>query len=83
MSAFNVTTNPGAIVQADDSAVQIESYSAGSVSTTGLTFIGNDNGSGAYAGKYGLGKMYAMEKTVRPFRRMISAQSLFRREVYK
>lgn len=83
MSAFNVTTNPGAIVQADDSAVQLESYSAGSVPDTGLNFIGDSNSVGPYAGKYGLGRMYAMDKTVRPFRRMISAQSLFRREVYR
>jgi len=45
---------------------------------------------GAYTGKYGLGRMYGpaldgsgMSVPVRPFRRMISAQSLFRREVYK
>ena len=41
---------------------------------------------GVFAGQYGLGKFYAMgaegAQGVRPFRRLISAQSMFRREVY-
>jgi hypothetical protein len=39
----------------------------------------------AYSGPYGLGKMYAMGEGnggVRPFRRLISQQSIFRREVF-
>ncbi len=45
------------------------------------TLVGGGEG-GAYAGQYGLGKFYALKKEVRPFRRLISGQSIFRREVF-
>jgi hypothetical protein len=35
-----------------------------------------------YAGPYGLGRMYAYAQDVRPFRRLLSAQAIFRREVF-
>jgi hypothetical protein len=37
---------------------------------------------GIYDGPYGLGKFYALNKEVRPFRRLISGQAVFRREVF-
>lgn len=37
---------------------------------------------GPYAGAYGLGKMYSHAEEVRPFRRLLSAQAIFRREVF-
>jgi hypothetical protein len=43
--------------------------------------VGSD-GVGTYSGPYGLGKFYALKKEVRPFRRLISGQSVFRREVF-
>jgi hypothetical protein len=44
---------------------------------------GEANTGGFNVGPYGLGKMYVgAGPPVRPFRRLISAQSLFRREVY-
>lgn len=36
---------------------------------------------GPYSGDYGLGAQYAFAKTVRPYRSLLSAQALFRREV--
>lgn len=63
----------------------------GAAAPSGTSFVGtegnpNDLGpSAAYSGKYGLGKMYAMGAGaggVRPFRRLISQQSIFRREVF-
>ena len=37
---------------------------------------------GAYAGPYGLGRQFALAgRTVRPFRKLISAQAIYRREV--
>ena len=38
---------------------------------------------GPYAGAYGLGKMYSHAEEVRPFRRLLSAQAIFRREVFE
>lgn len=38
--------------------------------------------SGAYGGQYGLGAQGALGQVVRPFRRVISAQAIYRREVF-
>jgi hypothetical protein len=38
---------------------------------------------GPYAGDYGLGRLYVASKTVRPFRKLLSAQAIFRREVFE
>jgi len=38
---------------------------------------------GTYSGRYGLGSQEALTKKVRPFRRLLSAQSIFRREVFQ
>jgi TadE-like protein len=39
---------------------------------------------GAYAGPFGLGRQFALAgQTVRPFRKLISAQAIFRREVFQ
>ena len=37
---------------------------------------------GTYGGQYGLGAQGVMVQTVRPFRRVISAQAIYRREVF-
>jgi hypothetical protein len=39
--------------------------------------------SNAYSGKYGLGSQAALGQKVRPFRRLITTQSIFRREVFQ
>lgn len=39
-------------------------------------------GAGAYSGTYGLGEHLALGQSLRPFRRLISAQAIFRREVF-
>ena len=36
-----------------------------------------------YNGDYGLGQQYAWAKTVRPYRSLISAQAIYRREVFQ
>ena len=38
--------------------------------------------SGAYAGNLGLGVLYAMDREVRPYRRVLAASAAFRREVF-
>lgn len=40
------------------------------------------DGTGAYAGQYGLGRFYALGREVRPFRRILSGQAVYRREVF-
>lgn len=88
LSAYQVSTNgqPTPILAANDGGVQVTPASGGGSldpAGTGLSFVGSAGDIGPYAGKYGLGNMYAMDKVVRPFRRLISSQSLFRREVYR
>lgn len=61
-------------IEANDSAVQ-QDNSPGGILLGGATI-------GAYSGQYGLGKFYALKKEVRPFRRLVSAQAIFRREVF-
>jgi len=39
-------------------------------------------GAGPYSGRYGLGEHLALGGSVRPFRRLVTAQAVFRREVY-
>jgi hypothetical protein len=38
---------------------------------------------GAFAGPFGLGRQLAYARTVRPFRKLISAQAIYRREVFE
>lgn len=44
---------------------------------------GGDLYSGTYGGQFGLGEQGALGRPVRPFRRVISAQAIFRREVFE
>ena len=68
--------NLGNPILADDSAV-----SASNTAPGGLV---DDGAMGTYAGAYGLGRVYALAgKTVRPYRRLISVQAVFRREVFE
>lgn len=71
LSAYSDTNQ---VLEADDSAVSATGPSP--VSFTSSTV-------GQYSGTYGLGSQQAMTKTVRPFRRLLSAQSIFRREVFQ
>ena len=42
----------------------------------------DDGAVGPYAGPYGLGRQFALAgRTLRPFRKLISAQAIYRREV--
>jgi hypothetical protein len=85
LAAFKVASGSDSnVILANDTGVQIEDSSGGQVGgDAGFTFLGQDDDFGPYGGKYGLGAIYAFDQTVRPFRRLISSQSLFRREVYR
>ncbi len=69
-------------VLADDGAVTVDSASAGTSATLPGALV-SASSEGTYSGQYGLGKQFALAKEVRPFRRSLSAQSIFRREVFK
>lgn len=80
MTAFKPVdvTEPNPVneaILANDGGVTEQNFSGGTLVNTG-------DGSGIYAGQYGLGKFYALNKEVRPFRRLISGQAVFRREVF-
>lgn len=65
----------GAIV-ADDTGVTVSSAPGDGA------LAGADSELPTYAGPYGLGRQYALGKELRPFRKLITGQSLFRREVF-
>ena len=68
--------NVGTPIAADDGGVQQNNVAPG----TPL----DDGSIGPYAGPYGLGRTFALAgRTVRPFRRVISAQAIYRREVFE
>lgn len=68
--------NAGDPITADDANV---------VDPTGpkLPLAGVSGGVGAYAGDYGLGVHLAYGRQVRPFRKLITVQAAFRREVFQ
>lgn len=82
MTAFRIEGGASSMnpVLANDGAVSQLNAAPGTALNGGPT-------EGAYAGGFGLGRFYAMggngQNGVRPFRRLITAQSLFRREVYQ
>ncbi len=63
-------------ILANDSAVTVDGPGPGG------EIRAVDSETGAYSGSYGLGKFYALTKEVRPFRRLVSGQAIFRREVF-
>lgn len=67
------------VVLANDAAVQIDPNGP----TMDVDSIPPPNDVPSYAGKYGLGKLYALGAEVRPFNKLLTAQSIFRREVFK
>jgi len=79
-SAFqtpNGPFEPGPVIEADDTDV---TDSSGPLS--GSLRTADDGEVGTYAGPYGLGRQLAWGTTVRPFRRLLSAQSIgYRREI--
>lgn len=69
--------NWGGVITADDGAVEATNAAPGSVIEGGAA-------TGVYVGSYGLGRQFAFAgRTVRPFRRLVSAQAIFRREVFQ
>ena len=64
------------VILADDGSVQQTNAPPGAPI--------DDSAVGAYAGPFGLGRQFALAgRTVRPFRKLISAQAIFRREAFE
>lgn len=64
-------------IQADDSSV------TNAMIPVGYGLVVTDGGStGANAGTYGLGRQFAFTMAVRPYRKLVSSQAIYRREVY-
>jgi hypothetical protein len=71
--------NPVVPITADDSQVTLSSTNQ--YTPTGAPLQSATNG--IYNGQFGLGQQYAWTKTVRPYRSFISAQAIYRREVFQ
>lgn len=72
-------------IEADDAAVQVASDPACGLPAGVSPFFPADSGPsqavGTYAGSYGLGGQMAFARTIRPFRKLLAGQAIFRREV--
>jgi hypothetical protein len=68
--------NPLVPIEADDGVAAGSPPGVGSPVASDLEY-------GPYAGAYGLGRQAAWAKTVRPYRSLISAQAIYRREVFQ
>jgi hypothetical protein len=73
--------NVDQVIEADDSAIQDPGLADGAQVVTPDPLPGSDYG-GAYGGTYGLGEQGAFAKTVRPYRKVITANGVARREVF-
>lgn len=69
--------NLGQPVEADDAAILADP------TPIGTTLVAGGSEDGAYGGVYGLGRLRALGQEVRPFRRVLSGQAIFRREVFQ
>lgn len=75
LSAYSTTAGAtNEVITADDGSVTGGGGSPLSFTSTTV---------GTYSGQYGLGSQEALTKKVRPFRRLLTAQSIFRREVFQ
>ncbi len=78
LSAYDpVDDGTNDVFAADDSGVAVSVAAESDPLDFSSTTIGT------YSGPYGLGSQEALTEQVRPFRRLLSAQSIFRREVFQ
>ena len=71
-------------IVADDASVRFDPLPLGYCLLDGEDCLGRiDVKGGAYVGTFGLGRVYALSQAVRPFRKLVSAQGIYRREVFE
>lgn len=75
MSAYLETPPAGGALN-----TPVEASDGSVVDTQGVATFDHTSDQPSMSGKYGLGKLYALGKEVRPYRRLISAQAISRRE---
>jgi hypothetical protein len=80
MSGFRPQDDPLAVPGPENPVIPIEADDTGLGGTSGA--VSSDFEYGPYAGTHGLGRQAAWAKDVRPFRRVITAQAVYRREVF-
>lgn len=66
------------VIVADDDAVAIDGASRPAPGA----LLPLDQVAGAYAGPYGLGRQLAFGQQVRPFRKLLASQAVYRREIF-
>lgn len=71
----------GRPVAADDNSVTQINSATGAL--TGAPLSDGEIYAGTYGGRFGLGAQGALGRTVRPFRRVITAQAIYRREIFQ
>lgn len=64
-------------------AATLSAYTVDASGQQAPVVTGEDGDFGPYAGADGLGRLAALGKTVRPFRKVLSAQAIFRREIFE
>jgi hypothetical protein len=64
-------------------AATLSAYTVNDSGQQAPVVTSEDGDVGPYAGADGLGRQAALGKTVRPFRRVLSAQAIFRREIFE
>jgi hypothetical protein len=66
-------------------AAALTSYQKDTATGIQTPTVASDPGAdfGPYAGPSGLGQQAALGKKVRPFRKVLSAQAIFRREIFE
>jgi len=74
--------NGASPITADDSQVVVVGDMPGGGAPVAPDVPVNSDYAGTYGGEYGLGEQGAFARQVRPFRRVISAQAMYRREVF-
>lgn len=71
----------GSRIQAEDGAVTVVDEDGFSPPPSASPFDGGED-AGTYSGPFGLGRQLAFAQRVRPFRKFLSAQAIYRREIF-
>lgn len=75
--------NAGNVILADDGAVTELNPGDRPGDPLGAPLLSGGNYAGTYGGAFGLGAQGAWGQAVRPFRRVLSAQAIYRREIFE
>lgn len=77
LSAYRSGAHP---IEAHDGGVRVQPRAGGF--DPGSAPVDSGQTVGTFAGPFGLGRQFALGKTVRPYRKLLTAQAIYRREVF-